>query len=299
VPLEQPTTKSKRPAVKPVNQPAKKPATKPIKRPVNTSATRSVGLVPKPITKSASKSGARRGTVSPTSAQRFAARVRARRRRRRLIVVLVLLVICGIFWAALKSPWATVQRVEVTGTHRVVAAEVQSEAESELGRPILLTRTGDIARRLERQQRLIRSVRVRLQWPSVLRVQVLERVPVAAIPAGSGQALVDIDGVTIGRVRSAPAGLPRLQVALGSGGVASLRGCLQVLQGLPPVLRHQLRGIGADSPDGIWLKLGGSRVEWGSSADSALKAQVLAALLPQHAAVYDVRSPDTPAVRGK
>jgi cell division protein FtsQ len=143
---------------------------------------------------------------------------------------------------------------------------------------------------------------VQRRWPGVLQVKVQERVPVAALPVGSELALVDVDGVVIQRVPQTqpPAGLPRLQLSLGTAGVGALRGSLDVLSGLPPNLATQVKAIGADSPDGIWLTLkGGARVEWGSSADSAQKARVLTALLPQHAVDYDVRSPDTPAVRRK
>jgi cell division protein FtsQ len=245
-----------------------------------------------------------RNSVSQTSAQRFAARVRARRRRRVLIVIAVVLVLNGLAWVAVKSPWATVQKIEVTGTDRVSIAAVRAEAEAELGHPMLLARTADIATRVGRQK-LVRSVQVRRHWPSTIRIQVLERVPVAALPAGSSLSLVDRDGVEVERVKVAPAGLPRLEVDRGAASVPALRGSLAVLQALPSTLSQRLLAIGADSPDGIWLKLrdskvpGGARVEWGDSAQSRRKAQVLMALLPQHAVGYDVRSPDTPAVRRK
>jgi len=243
-------------------------------------------------------------SVSLTSAQRFAARVRARRRRRALITIAVVLVVTGLTWAALKSPWATVQKIEVSGTDRVSVAAVRAEADVELGHPMLLARTSDIAVRVGRQ-RLVRSVHVERHWPSTIRVKVQERVPVAALPDGSRLSLVDRDGVEIERVTVAPAGLPRLEVARGEAAVPALRGSLAVLKGLPPALSQRLLAIGADSPDGIWLKLrdskvpGGARVEWGDSAQSRRKARVLMALLPQHAVGYDVRSPDTPAVRRK
>jgi cell division protein FtsQ len=245
-----------------------------------------------------------RGSVSLTSAQRFAARVRARRRRRVLIVLAVLLVLGGLAWLALKSPWATVRVIEVTGTDRVSVAAVRAQAEPELGHPMLLARTGDIAARVG-QERLIRSVQVRRHWPSTIRVQVDERVPVAALPAGSQLSLVDSDGVEIERVAVAPPGLPRLEVARGPNGVPALRGSLDVLQELPSALSQRLLAIGADSPDGIWLKLrdssvpDGARVEWGDSSQTPRKARVLLALLTQHAVEYDVQSPDTPAVRRK
>ena len=243
-----------------------------------------------------------RSTVSLTSAERFAKRVRARRRRRTLIVVVVLLVVIGLTWAALLSPWATVQKIEVTGTNRVAFADVRAEAEGELGHPMLLARTGDIAARVS-AERLIRSVRVQRQWPSTIRVQVVERVPVAALPAGSGVSLVDRDGVEVERAKVAPAGLPRLEVARGADMVPALRGCLAVLRALPPAVSQRLLEIGAESPDGIWLKLrdskvpNGARVEWGDSSDTPRKARVLTALLAQRAVEYDVRSPGAPAVR--
>lgn len=242
-----------------------------------------------------------RSTVSRTSAERFAARVRARRRRRVLIVIAVLLVIGGLVWSVLKSPWATVERIEVTGTDRVSIDAVRAEAALELGYPLLLARTDDIAARV-RQQRLVRSVQVQRHWPSAIRIRVVERVPVAALPAGSGLSLVDRDGVEIERVTVAPAGLPRLEVARGRAAVPALRGALAVLQALPPNISARLLAIGADSPDGIWLKVrdstvpGGARVEWGDSAHTPRKARVLTALLLQHGIVYDVRSPDMPAV---
>lgn len=245
-----------------------------------------------------------RSTVSLTSAQRFAARARARRRRRALIVTTAVLLVTGLAWAALKSPWATVQTIEVTGTDRISIDTVRAEAEAEIGHSLLLARTGDIVARVSRQ-RLVRSVRVERHWPSTIRVQVVERVPVAALPDGSGLSLVDRDGVEIEQAQVSPAGLPRLQVDRGAEAVPELRGCLDVLAALPPAVSQRLLAIGADSPDGIWLKLrdskvpGGVRVEWGDSAQTPRKARVLTALLSQHAVGYDVRSPDTPAVRRK
>jgi len=245
-----------------------------------------------------------RSTVSLTSAERFARRVRARRRRRVLIILAIVLVLVGLGWVTLKSPWATVQKIEVTGTDRISVAAVRAQAEIEVGHPMLLARTGDIADQV-RRERLVRSVLVQRHWPSTIRIQVVERVPVAALPAGSQLSLVDRDGVEIERVKVAPAGLPRLEVARGADAVPALRGSLDVLQALPPALAQRLLAIGADSPDGIWLKLRdsklpkGARVEWGDSAQTPRKARVLTALLSQHAVGYDVRSPDTPAVRRK
>ena len=246
-----------------------------------------------------------RPTVSPTSAERFAARVRARRRRRRLLALVAVVLLGGVLWAALWAPWATVRQVEVSGTSRVPAGAVEAAADTELGRSMLLARAGDVADRVRREQPLVRDVTVTRAWPSTLRIAVTEREPVAAVPAGDEVRLVDADGVVIERLtpstsdRARRPGLPRVEVDLSRpDAVATLRACVEVARGLPPELRRIVRRIGATTPDRVELRLaGGARVDWGSGAETPRKAEVLLALLPQKASLYDVRSPDTPAVR--
>jgi cell division protein FtsQ len=247
--------------------------------------------------------------VSPTSAERFAARVRSRRRRRRLAGALGVVLLAGLGWGALWSPWATVETVAVSGTVRVPRAPVAAAAETELGRSMLLARTDQVADRIRREQPLAKAVSVTRQWPSTLRIAVTEREPVAAVPSGADVSFVDADGVVVRRLpadrvrRAVAAGelpdVPRVEVDLSRpDAVDSLRACVEVANGLPASLERQVRRLGATTPDRVWLHLdGGARVDWGSGADTPRKAEVLAALLPQEASVYDVRSPETPAVR--
>jgi cell division protein FtsQ len=63
--------------------------------------------------------------------------------------------------------------------------------------------------------------------------------------------------------------------------------------------------VGASSPDSVWLTLkDGSRVLWGSPADTADKVVVLSRLrvvahqtgVQANSRVYDVSAPDAPAV---
>jgi cell division protein FtsQ len=245
-----------------------------------------------------------RPTVSPTSSERFAARIRARRRRRRLVGASVAVVLAGVVWVALWSPWASVGTVELSGTVRVSRAEVLAVADAEVGRPMLFARTDDVAERIRAEQPLVRAVTVTRQWPSTLRVAVEERRPVAAVPVGAEVRLVDAEGVVVQRipavrVAQVPAALPRVEVDLSRpDAVASLRACVQVSRGLPHDLERQVRRLGATTPDRVWLHLaGGARVDWGSGDDTVRKAEVLRALLRQKASFYDVRSPDAPAVR--
>ena len=62
---------------------------------------------------------------------------------------------------------------------------------------------------------------------------------------------------------------------------------------LPTPLRTRLRSVSAGSAADVRLVLAdGTQVRWGGPVDSARKAAVLLALLPQHARVIDVSAPE-------
>jgi cell division protein FtsQ len=319
-PKAKPAAPKPKPKTQPKTQPAAaKPAAarRPQAPKKTVSASRSTGLLPQYAP------ARRRPVVSKTSAQRFAAKVRARRRKRTLTTLAVVVVMATGSWLALFSPWATVNRVTVSGLDRIPQDQVRLTTDPELGRSLLLAHPADLAAQLEKL-RLVKSVRVSRSWPGALKVAVTEREPVAALPSSTMAAnataetgtarsttlmmqLVDDDGVVIETVPAgdAPAALPRIEVALGQAqSVANLRGTLAVLDGLPANLRSRLKAIGTQSPDGIWLKLATPvksapkrtvLVQWGDSAQGALKAKVLTALLRQKAKTYDVRAPEMPS----
>lgn len=238
------------------------------------------------------------GRVSLTSAQRFARKVMLRRRKRILGAVAVVAVLAGLTWLVLGSAWLRVQTVAVSGTVRLDPDLVRRAALPSVGRPMVLADVATL-RSVVGKQDVVKDVRVERGWPSTLRVVVVERTPVAAVPAGGDMALVDEDGVVVERVAKAPAGLPVIEIDLVDERAApSLRAGLAVLAALPETLRGQVRTIGADTPDAVWFVLKDkSRVVWGSDDQSDLKADVLVALLPQKAKLYDVSAPTVPAVR--
>jgi cell division protein FtsQ len=210
-----------------------------------------------------------------------------------------------VAWVLLASPWLRVDRVAIVGLHRLDRESVAAIGGAEVGVPLVMVRTGILERQI-RQFPVVDEVRVIRDWPSTLRIEVTERVPVAAIPSARGLRLVDREGVVLAWQRRVPRGVPVLRVDLDGGGVEALTAALAVARDMSATLRPQVRDLGADSAHRVWLTLrDGSHVEWGSDADSELKSEVLLSLRKikkQRTAsaggwVFDVSAPRTPAVR--
>jgi len=241
----------------------------------------------------------------PTAtAQLFRAKLRARRRVRLAWGSGVMVVAALGGYLLLGSPWLRVEHVRLDGLTRVSPDSVRLVTAGEQGRPMVLADTGALAGRLA-QIPLVRSVDVVRLWPSTLVVTVHERKPAAAVPAaGGGFRLVDRDGVQVDQVVARPAALPVLQVDVAKAGAPALAAALDVLEGLPADLRKGLTSVGAGSPDDVWFVLEGSgKVVWGSPERADRKVAALRALeavtrSPGARTVYDVSSPDSPAVSG-
>ncbi len=240
-----------------------------------------------------------RRAASSGTAERFAARVRSRRRRRWASVAAAV-VLLGALVGLAFSPWLAVRSVQVSGTDRVPVAAVEQALVGELGRPMVLVDTAAAAQRVAGVP-LVRSARVTRVWPGTVAVTVVERQPVAAVPAGgTAVRLVDADGVEVERAARRPAALPYLDVDVGKPG--ALTSALDVLSSLPVGLRAVVGTVGATSRDGVWLRLvNGAQVTWGGQESGAEKARVLLALLrtAPDAATYDVSAPSAPAVSGR
>ncbi len=251
---------------------------------------------------------ARPSVVAVGSAARFAERVRARRRlaRRQLALIAAgVVVVAAAAWLLLLSPVLALdpEQVEVTGAGTVVAVDqVVAVVDTRAGVP--LPRLDTVALRdkvLEVPG--VREARVTRSWPHGLVVELVSREPVAAVPepaeAGAGFALVDQDGVQVGRVDDAPEGLPVVDVPVGEARI--LGSVLAVLEALPPDLLAQVGAVSAQSQDTVAFTLrDGASVTWGSAQQTQLKIAVLAALraAPETAAstFFDVSAPTMPVV---
>lgn len=249
----------------------------------------------------------RPAVVSTGSAARFAERVRMRRRilRDRVLAWSAAgTVLAALAWLLLLSPVFALQADEVSvrveGDRAVVDAAAVSAILTDLaGTPLPRLDTVGVRREVLDVPG-VRAASVTRTWPHGVLVTVVARDPVAAVPEDGGYALLDAEGVQVGRSDDAPEGLPVVTVPLDDP--AAMTAVLLVLQELPPALAADVTGASAENQDAVRLALSdGTTVEWGSADQSALKAAVVQTLRASKEAagvkVYDVSAPTLPITR--
>ncbi len=240
------------------------------------------------------------------TAARFAERERQRKRILRDRVLTwsaVGLVLAVVGWVLLFSPVLALHadqiEVVVVGDATVVdTAQVGAVLSVADGTPLPRLDTVSL-RRSVLEVPGVRAASVNRAFPHAVVVTVVAREPVAAVPDGDGVVLVDAEAVQVGRADAAPPGLPVLDVSVDQP--RALAAVLTVLDELPQALAEQVTAAGAGSPDSVFLELSdGTRVEWGSAEENALKAEVLVTLRasgPAGVQVYDVSAPTLPITR--
>jgi cell division protein FtsQ len=242
--------------------------------------------------------GARRKTHSRKSRKGRQAR-RLRRRRKALavsVVVLVLAFLAASLWSVYFSTALVTERVDVVGARNLTQSQVAFAAQVPLGVPLARQDLDAIAERTTALS-AIESVTVTRDWPRTIRLAVVERRPVLAVSQSSGYVIVDKFGVAYQTQPTLPPGV--LLAAVNPGDAPLLSEVAIVAAALPKKLQGKVDQIMAGNRDSIALLLkSGRMVTWGSSSDSALKAQVVTALLKRKPkSSIDVSSPHNPAVR--
>ncbi|WP_291797267.1 cell division protein FtsQ/DivIB, partial [Cellulomonas sp.] len=256
----------------------------------------------------------RPSVVSTGSVARFAERARARRtiaRRQVLGVGGGLVGLAAAGWLLFVSPVLALDPLDVTVTGAgtvvavdQVAAVVAARANTPLPR---LDTVGLRDAVLEVPG--VREARVTRDWPHGIVVELVAREPVAAVPEtasadptapAAGFALLDMEGVQVGRVDAAPDGLPVVEVPVGDK--RTLAAVLSVLRALPADLLGEVGQVSAQTQDTVTMQLrDGARVEWGSAQQAPLKIAVLQALRKAPSStgahVYDVSAPTLPVTR--
>lgn len=224
-----------------------------------------------------------------------------RRSRRRKVLAftssaLVLALLAASAWSVYFSTALVTKRVSVSGTHDLTPMQISFAAQVPLGGPLARQDLEAIA---ERTTTLppVESVAVTRDWPSTIRITVVERRPVLAVRQPDGYVVIDKSGVAYQTKHVMP---PEVLLAEVSPGDAPLLSEVAIVAiALPKKLRGMVDRITAGNRDSIVLVLeSGRTVTWGSSSDSELKAQVARALLKKKPrSSIDVSSPHNPAVQ--
>jgi cell division protein FtsQ len=194
------------------------------------------------------------------------------------------------------TPLMSARNVVVTGTGVVTREEIVDTANVQVGTPLLQINTDQVADRVAAIRR-IASARVQREYPSTLRITVVERIPIVVKDFPDGPHLFDRDGVDFATGPPPPA-LPYLDVDNPGPADPPTKAALAVMTALQPDVAGQVGRIAAPSVASITLTLADGRVVvWGTTDRTQEKADKLAALLTQPGHTYDVSSPDLPTVK--
>jgi cell division protein FtsQ len=194
------------------------------------------------------------------------------------------------------TPIMSVRNLVVDGLQAVPRDEVVAAVAVRTGTPLLQVDTDKVANRVATIRR-VASVRVQREYPSSLRVTVVERVPVAIKDLPDGTHLFDRDGVDFA-IAPPPPGVAYLDVDNPGPNDPPTKAALQVLTALRPEVAGQVTRIAAPSVASITLTLSDGRVViWGTTDRTDEKAEKLSALLTRPGHTYDVSSPDLPTVK--
>ena len=213
-----------------------------------------------------------------------------------LASVLVAVVGVGLGLVLYFTPAMSARDIVVTGIGVVTREEVLDAAQVRPGTPLLQINTNQVADRVAAIRRVARA-RVQSQYPSALRITIVERVPVVVKDFPDGPHLFDRDGVDFATAPPPP-GLPYIDAANPGPTDPATKAALQVLTALRPEVAGQVGRVAAPSVASITLTLNDGRlVIWGTTDRTEEKAEKLAALLTQPGKTYDVSSPDLPTVK--
>ncbi|GGV15602.1 cell division protein FtsQ [Streptomyces griseoflavus] len=251
----------------------------------------------------------KRESSGPPPVRRF-----HRRRLRRIIASAIALVFLGsgAFWLLYGSDLVRVERVSVSGTRVLTAAQVREAADVPLGEQLISVDTGAIEARIAKALPRIDTIDVVRTWPHEITLKVTERTPVLLVHKEGKFIEVDDEGVRFATVSKAVKGVPELKWETPGRGSASaslrrfgedrlVRAAVRVAGALPDPVAGATRSVKVRSYDDISLELADGRtVDWGSSEKGAEKGRTLGALMKAEprARHFDVSVPTAPASSG-
>ena len=230
-------------------------------------------------------------------------RALGRRRLRVLLLVLGVLLAFGLAVLTVQSPLLDVDRVSVTGTHRLTPNEIRAASGVDHRDAMFFVDTGAIARRLERLP-WVQRADVRRTYPGTLRISVTEYQPSTYVRSGNQFALIAPNGRVIALADAPGAGtleIRGVRKAPAVGELLSPPDTARIVQQLPSALAQQVRAIDVGGV-GVALDLArGGAIRLGDASALAAKAQAALAVLASNGSApftyIDVTTPATPTLR--
>jgi cell division protein FtsQ len=216
-------------------------------------------------------------------------------------------------WGITRTPLLDVDHLRVTGASRTGEQAVIGASGIELGDALLTAPLGRAAHRIA-DLPWVQTVRVRRSWPGTVVLTVVERTPVAAIPAQGGQwVLVDAESRQLEVVKDPDPKLTRVDAPpvvaeLGTELTGRTSAVLQVAASIPATLHDQiasLRPADGGAVEGTVRLRNGAEASLRLGTPTQLAAKWLALLSvldevdPAHVAGIDVRVPAAPALTSR
>ncbi len=212
-------------------------------------------------------------------------------------VILVLLVL-----ATLVTPMLAVEKIRITGLHKVSEKSVLAAVKSNLGKPLALVSQDEIANQLNKFK-LIESISIISELPHTLHIAIAERQPIAIVDVAGAGMLFDAAAVNLGAAKYSDK-YPRVLINDDPKNSKAFTLAIDVLLALPAELLPRVSVIDAKTKDDVRLQLRGYSAQliiWGDASQGTLKSRVLAALIKNQKqtdrVTYDVSSPSSPVVR--
>ena len=234
-------------------------------------------------------------------AKRFG-RNRRRVRAIRITVVSAFVALFALVLASLFTPLLAIQKIEVTGLHRISSDAILKAVAPQVGVPLTMVDSGKIARELQ-GFKLIESFSTIAKPPHTLQLRIIERQPVCIVTIAGVNHLYDIAGVELGQA-TAKDEYPVVSISGSPRNSKNFADAIQVLLALPVSLVNRVAVVEARSQDNVVIQLkglAGQQIIWGDASRSSLKATVLASLIKHvprnQVATIDVSAPTAPVVR--
>lgn len=229
------------------------------------------------------------------------ARLRRRRRRTNRIYIglgISLVVLLVGYIALYFLPVFAVREVNVSGPQTIPSEVVVERAAVASGTPLLQVDTHAVARRVAGIPR-VDQVTVTRDYPSSLRIELVERTALVVVDVDGVQHLVDAQGIDFGQ-GEVPPGTPLLTVGEDAGAdlPAVVRDLATVFGEVRGTAGQEITEVNVETPASIVLTLGDGRiVEWGAAGRDHEKAVALQMVLEQPGQTWNVSNPALPTSR--